>query len=65
MRLSNINPWSGASYAPPKKAEDAEAATTKPPDADDGVSGVQVQPAAASGDRPPDAPPSHALDITI
>jgi len=65
MRLSNINPWSGASYAPPKKAEDAEAATTKPPDADDGVSGVQVQPVASAGDQPPDDAPSRALDITI
>jgi len=65
MRLNKISPWSGQLFTPPRKVDETTAAATKPPDADDGVSGVQVQPAAASGDRPPDAPPSHALDITI
>jgi hypothetical protein len=63
MRLSKINPWSSPAYSPPRKVEDA--AATKPPDVDAGVSGVQVQAVTSTDDQPPDATPSRALDITI
>ena len=64
MRLSKINTWSGA-YTPPRKVEDTDEVRAKPPDADTGVSGVQIQPVASGGDQRPDEPTSHALDITI
>jgi hypothetical protein len=65
MRLSKINPWSSPTYSPPRKVDEADAATTKPPDVDAGVSGVQVQSVTSTDDQPLDEPPSHVLDITI
>ena len=65
MRLSKINPWSGAALASPRKVEEAAATRPKPPDADGGVSGAQAPPAAPSGGPAPDDAPSHAIDIRI
>jgi hypothetical protein len=65
MRLSKINPWSSPTYSPPRKVNEASEATTKPPDVDAGVSGVQVEAVTAKDGQSPDEPPSHAIDITI
>jgi hypothetical protein len=63
MRLSKIYPWSGTPYTPPRRVEEADPATTKPPEArEEDPGGASADP----GDDPPsDDPPAHTLDITI
>jgi hypothetical protein len=63
MRLTQILPWTNVPPAPGKK--DDKPPRPKPPDAEAGVSGVQVNAVAPKPEPWSDEPPPDGVDITV